>query len=261
MFTKEELKQQLAQLGLKSTDTVMIHTAMKAIGQVQGGADGLIDAFCEYLSDGLFLVPTHTWDAVTPENPFYDVRTSVPNIGVVPRVAARRKDGVRSLHPTHSVWAHGADAEAYVRNEENAGSPAATGFCWDKLADRHAKILLIGVKNDKNTFIHAIEERAKLPDRISEDYYEITITDAAGNEMKKPLHPQYCSKTDDISLFYGNFEKPMVEMGVQTFGRLGNAQVRIVDAMACRQLIMRIYARATEDIFAQHIELPEELYK
>jgi len=42
---------------------------------------------------------------------------------------------------------------------------------------------------------------------------------------------------------------------------LGDACVRIVDAMGCRQLLSKIYTRATEDIFAQHIEIPEKLYK
>ena len=261
MFTKEELKEQLSQLGMKPTDTVVIHPSMRAIGDVEGGPEGLIDAFCEYLSDGLLVVPTHTWDNVTPDNPYYDVGTSVPNIGLIPRTAAFRKDGVRSLHPTHSVWAHGTDAEDYVRNEENAPSPTPKGFCWDKLADRHAKILLIGVKNDKNTFIHSIEERLVLPDRISDKPYDIHITNQKGQTLTHPFYQQSCSKTEDISLFFGIFEKPMVEMGVQTFGKLGNATVRIVDAMGCRELLTTIFTRSQEDIFAQHIDLPENLYK
>lgn len=261
MFTKEELKNQMSRMGLKATDIVVIHSSMGAIGEVEGGPDGLIDAFCEYLSEGLFIVPTHTWDEVTPENPYYDVRTSVPNIGLIPRTAAFRKDGVRSLHPTHSVWAHGADAVRYVQNEENALSPTPKGFCWDKLADRHAKILLIGVGNDKNTFIHSIEERLALPDRISDTPYDITIANQKGERYTHPFYPQYCSKTEDISLFFGMFEKPMVEMGVQTFGKLGNATVRIVDAMGCRELLTTIFTRSQEDIFAQQIDLPESLYR
>lgn len=261
MFTKEELKKQMSIMGLQATDTVVIHSSMRAIGEVEDGPNGLIDAFCEYLCDGLFVVPTHTWDDVTPDNPYYDVRTSVPNIGVIPRTAAFRKDGIRSLHPTHSVWAHGADAAEYVRDEENALSPTPMGFCWDKLADRHAKILLIGVGNEKNTFIHSIEERLALPDRISDEPYDITIVDGKGRSYTHPFYQQYCSKTEDISWFFGMFEKPMVEMGVQTFGQLGNAAVRIVDAMGCRNLLSKIYQRAEEDIFAQQIELPEYLYK
>ena len=261
MYTKEELKEQLSQMGIKSTDTVMIHTSMKEIGQVEGGPDGVLDVFCEYLKDGLFLVPTHTWLEVTQDNPVFDVRTAVPNIGLIPRTAAFRKDGIRSLHPTHSLWAKGAEAEDYVHYEEMADSPATPGCCWDRLADRHGKILLIGVKNNKNTFIHSVDERAKLPDRISPDSFEVTITDHQGNVIKKAMHYHKCSKTDDISIYYGNFEKPMVELGVQTFGKFGDAEVRVVDAMACRELIMKIYARSKEDIFAQHIEIPTELYR
>ena len=261
MFTKEDLKKQLQAMGLQPNDTVVIHTSMKAIGDVEGGAEGVIDTFCEYLSEGLFLVPTHTWEEVTQDNPYYDVRTSVPNIGLIPKTAAFRKDGVRSLHPTHSIWAHGAQAEEFVANEENAPSPTPKGYCWDKIADYQGKILLIGVENDKNTFIHSIEERTNLPDRISDKPYDITITDRDGNRLTHPFYQQYCSKTEDISWFFGIFEKPMVEMGVQTFGRFGNAKVCIVDAMGCRELLTKIFTKAEEDIFAQHIVLPESLYR
>ena len=261
MFTKDALKKQLQAMGLKPTDTVVIHTSMKAIGDVEGGAEGVIDTFCEYLSEGLFLVPTHTWDNVTPDNPYFDVRTSIPNIGLIPRTAAFRKDGVRSLHPTHSLWAHGTDAESFVANEENAPSPTPKGYCWDKIADRHGKILLIGVGNEKNTFIHSIEERIALPDRISDQSYAITVTDSDGNSLTHPFYQQYCSKTEDISWFFGNFEKPMVEMGVQTFGSFGDAKVCLVDAMGCRKLLTKIFTNAEADIFAQHIVIPENLYR
>ena len=159
------------------------------------------------------------------------------------------------------MWAHGADAAEFVRNEEKALSPTPKGFCWDRVADRNAKILLIGVGNDKNTFIHAVEERVALPDRISDKAYDITITDQQGNTMTHPFYQQHCSKTEDISCFFGIFEKPMLEMGVQTFGKFGNACVRIVDAIGCRELLTRIFYRAQEDIFAQHAPLPEALYK
>ena len=65
MYTKEELKQQLHQMGISEKDTVLIHTSMKAIGTVEGGPECVIDTFCEYLTEGLLLVPTHTWDDVT----------------------------------------------------------------------------------------------------------------------------------------------------------------------------------------------------
>lgn len=260
MYTKADLQSDLRKMGVRPDDTVLIHTSMKAIGMVEGGADAVIDAFCEYLTDGLFLVPTHTWATVNADNPVYDVRTSEPCIGWLPRTAAKRPDGVRSLHPTHSIWAHGRDAEAFVRGEEKAGSPGAPGFCWDKLADMGAKILLIGVSHNRNTFIHSVDEKAGLPDRLG-DAYEVTITGHAGERMRVMMRPHRCSRTNDVSQFYVNFEKPLCELGAQTMGRLGDADVRMVDAKKCREIILRIYSRAKEDIFTELRDVPEELYR
>ena len=260
MITKAELKRQLAQMGILPTDTVLIHTSLRAVGSVEGGADGFLDAFCEYLEDGLFLVPTHTWADVNQDNPVFDVSASAPCIGTVPKIAAFRKDGIRSLHPTHSIWAHGKQAESYVRGEENAHSPGPVGFCWDRLADVGAKILLIGVTHNRNTFIHAIDERAGLPDRIGVKPYRAIIIDHTGNRLEIPMHPHLCTKTNDVSQFYVNFEKPLIRLGAQKMGRLGNAEVRIVDARLCREIILRIYSRAKEDIFTEFREIPEELY-
>ena len=261
MVSKQQLKDDLRAMGIGPDDTVLIHTSLKAVGEVEGGAEGFIDAFCEYLQEGLFLVPTHTWNEVNAEHPLYDVRTSVPCIGIVPRVAAFRKDGIRSLHPTHSVWAHGRNAEAFIRGEENAASPAPVGFCWDRLADVGARILLIGVGHNRNTFIHSVDERMNLPDRLGAAPYLVTITDYDGNTVTHPMRPHSCSKTNDVSQFYVNFEKPLTELGAQKVGTLGNAQVRIVDAAKCREIVSRIYERADSDIFTEYREIPESLYR
>ena len=44
MYTKEELKQQLRNVGLTGKETILIHSSMKAIGEVEGGADIVLDA-------------------------------------------------------------------------------------------------------------------------------------------------------------------------------------------------------------------------
>ena len=261
MITKQQLKDDLQAMGIRPDDTVLIHTSLKSVGEVEGGADGFIDAFCEYLKDGLFLIPTHTWNDVNADNPLYDVSASVPCIGAVPRVAAFRKDGIRSLHPTHSIWAHGKTAADFIRGEENAASPAPMGFCWDRLADVGAKILLIGVGHNRNTFIHSVDERVDLPDRLGAVPYEVTIVDHSGNRLIRSMRPHRCSRTNDVSQFYVNFEKPLTELGAQKTGKMGNAEVRIVDAKQCRDIVSGIYNRAESDIFTEYCEIPEHLYK
>lgn len=261
MFTREDLQRDMQKMGLKKDDTVLIHTSLRAVGEIENGADGLIDAFCDYLCDGLFLVPTHTWDSVTAKNPVYDVRKSVPCIGTLPRIAAFRPDGVRSLHPTHSIWAHGRRAKEFIAGEENASSPAPVGFAWDRLADEGAKILLIGVTHNRNTFIHSVDERAQLADRLAPEPFDVTIIDENGRSVVRSMRPHRCSRTNDVSQFYVNFERPLIEMGAQTMGTLGNAQVRIVDATKCREVVLRIYSRSPEDIFTDYTDIPETLYR
>lgn len=50
MYTKEELKQQLRNVGLTGKETILIHSSMKAIGEVEGGADIVLDAWMEYFA-------------------------------------------------------------------------------------------------------------------------------------------------------------------------------------------------------------------
>ena len=74
-------------MGIKPNDKVVIHTSMKAIGETEGGPDGVIDAFCEYLQEGMLIVPAHTWVHITPENPVFDVRNTPADIGLIPKIA------------------------------------------------------------------------------------------------------------------------------------------------------------------------------
>lgn len=261
MFSKNDLIDQIKVMGITPSDTVLIHTSMRAVGEVENGADGVIDAFRDYLTDGLFLVPTHTWANVSREQPVYDVRSTVPCIGALPRAAAFRADGVRSLHPTHSIWATGKGAAEYIKNEENAPTPGTPGYAWDRLAEVGAKILLIGVGNDKNTFIHAVEEVADIPDRLHPEPFEVTIYDRDGNIYRHPYVGHYCSRSNDVSRQFVNFEKPLTELGAQQFGKLGNAVVRIVDARMCRDIILKIYSRTEADLCIEFMDIPEELYR
>ena len=68
-MTKKELQTQLSEMGLRPDDTLLMHSSMKAIGDVEGGADTVLDALMEYFSDGLLLLPTHTWASINADIP------------------------------------------------------------------------------------------------------------------------------------------------------------------------------------------------
>lgn len=54
-YTKADLKHDLAVMGLTGNETILIHSSMKSIGPVEGGADTVLDAWMEFFAEGLQL--------------------------------------------------------------------------------------------------------------------------------------------------------------------------------------------------------------
>lgn len=256
-YTKKDLTDHLAALGIKHDDTVLIHTSYKAVGELEGGPDAFIDAFCEYLSDGRFIIPTHTWGNVNPENPVYDVARTEPCIGLIPRIAARRADGIRTLHPTHSVWIRARDAESFGAGEENAETPAPVGGLWWKLGECGAKILLIGVGLNRNTYIHAVDEIAELDDRLESDSFEVTVIDGNGGVRVRKMHRHFNTGSEN----FGIFERPLIHRGALKRGKLCDADTLVVDAKKCRDVLLGIYEKTSENFCLAGQEIPKKYWQ
>lgn len=243
MVTKQDVFEMLESFGIRHDDKVTMHSSLRAIGEIEGRADGLIDAFKEYLYDGLFLVPAHTWANVGPGKPVFDVRKTVPCIGTLATVAAFREDGVRSLHPTHSITAFGKGAAEYVAGEENSKTPAPMGGCLSRLYEENGKILLVGVGHERNTYLHAVDERMDLPNRLSEETFPVDIIDHEGVvHHMDGVHYHYTKGVKTcISDLYPNYKARFEKAGAVVYGKLGNAVVYCCDARKMTDVVMEIW--------------------
>ena len=85
-YTKEDLKEQLRKMGFSGNDAVMVHSSMKALGNVEGGADTVVDAFIEFFSEGMFMTPTHTWKQMSEEYAVFDPKNEPACVGIIPNV-------------------------------------------------------------------------------------------------------------------------------------------------------------------------------
>ncbi|MBR5742576.1 MAG: AAC(3) family N-acetyltransferase [Clostridia bacterium] len=263
MVTAKDIHQFLRESGVRRDDKVTVHVSLRAIGKIENGADGMIDAFSSYLSDGLFIVPTHTWRNVNRQSPYYDVRSTEPCIGTLARIAAFRPDGVRSLHPTHSVAAFGTNAADYVRGEEKYGTPAPPESALSRLYEENGKVLLIGVGHERNTYLHAVDERLKIPDRIDPNAFVITIRDYDGNLIQSPPyhHHHTTALNTGVSDYYPNFKEAFEYVGAVTYSQLGNALVYCCDARKMTDTVRTIWERAGRDLCLVHEPIPEKYYK
>lgn len=123
-YTKQTLQQDLAAMGLTGTETILIHSSIKSIGAVEGGADTVLDALMEFFAEGLLLLPTHTWQSIDQDHPVFDVRRSPCCVGILPELFRQRPGVVRSLHPTHSIAACGRGAAEYLQGNWKITPPA-----------------------------------------------------------------------------------------------------------------------------------------
>ncbi len=259
--TRDDIHAMLEGFGIRHDDCVMVHTSLRHIGPIEGRAEAMLDAFCSYLCDGLFLVPTHTWGTVCPQNPLFDVRRTVPSIGVFPQIAAReaflRENAVRSLHPTHSVAAFGRRAKEFVKGEENRKTRTGAGSVWARLYDENAKILLLGVGLDRNTYMHVIEEELYCASFIRHKVYNPTVIRADGSRF---VDYGYSEEGVWSSFFFPNFEKPFLDLGIMRIGKLGNAEVRFMEARRIRDAMLVICRSAGYDVCGHTHRIPEKYY-
>lgn len=193
-YNKQQLQDQLESMGLKGDETILIHSSMKSIGEVDGGADTVLDAWMEYFKDGLLLLPTHTWKTVNADNPVYNPQTTPSCVGLLTNMFMKRDGVIRSLHPTHSMAGYGKSAAEYLAGEEYNNTPCTPGGCYDRLKDAGGKVLLVGVGHERNTYIHSVEEVLNVPNRLSDMPMELVIEllkEDEDNKNKNKKLPHY----------------------------------------------------------------------
>ena len=257
MYKKEDLLKDLERMGIEKTDALMVHSSMKSIGEVEGGADTVVDAFMEYLKDGLFMTPTHTWAQMGPSYPFFDPETEPACVGIIPNVF-RKKDGVlRSLHPTHSIAAYGPGAADYIKGEENVTTPGMPGGCWSRLLDIDAKILLVGCTHTRNTYMHAVEELLDVPERLTEKPCAFQIKMPDGSVKDVEVYRHYNKVNPHISEEYDKLMEAFYECNAAKKVTLGDAQCILCEARGIYEVMKKVLAHEINCIIDRK-EIPRE---
>jgi len=166
MVTKDIIKKTLNELEIHAGDVVLVHSSLKSMGHVDGGAEAVIDAFLETLgSEGTLVMPTLAQKNF--ERAYYDWTLDRPSdVGLITETFRLCPGVVRSDQATHSVTAYGKLAHELTRDHGAFGhrygpfgnTPFAVSSPWQKLYDLpHTKVVFIGVTMMYNTLKHLIE--------------------------------------------------------------------------------------------------------
>ena len=115
-LTQTQIADGLRQTGLHRGDVVLVHSAMRTLGRVRGGADTVVAALLEVVGErGTLVVPTFTFAHEGEEDPIIDPRSDPSEMGAVTEAARTHPQALRSTAYRHSFAAIGRRAEVITR--------------------------------------------------------------------------------------------------------------------------------------------------
>ena len=179
--TIQSLRADLRALGVMPGDTLLVHASLSGIGWVCGGAQAVITALLDALSDGCvtgtLVMPAHSGDWSDPESweappvppewipvirdnlPAFDPAcTPTRGMGAIAELFRTWPGSLRSEHPQLSFAANGPLAGALTSCHPLTpalGEDSPLG----RLYSQNAKILLLGVGYESCTAFHLAEAR------------------------------------------------------------------------------------------------------
>lgn len=237
---KEEIVNELRRMGLQKNDVVMVHTSLKSMGYVCGGAQTIIEALIEVVGEeGTLMMPTQSWRNLDPEEgvhweadesdwklirdhwPAYDKHITPTNtMGAVAEMFRQWPGSIRSDHPARSVCAYGKYAE-YLTKDHDLSNIFGEGSPIARLYELDGKVLLLGVGYDKNTSLHLADIRAEYPGKHNCIQYSAIMEN--GERVWKEYETLFVDG-EDFTEIGSAFEE---HCPVST-GRIGEAEIRLM---------------------------------
>lgn len=161
---RRRIADDLRATGVRPGGVLLIHSSLRSLGPVPGGAETVVQGLLEAVGpDGTLLMPALSYGQVTPQQPIFDARATPSNVGALPEYFRTRSGTLRSLHPTHSVCGLGPLAAQILGQHGEDRTPCGPHSPFHLLPEYGGHILMLGCGLRQNTSMHAVEELAEPP--------------------------------------------------------------------------------------------------
>ena len=246
VVNKDDIKRACLELGIKSDDTVIIHSSLKSFGYVEGGAEAVIDAFKETLSDGTLCFPALNQKNFARAYIDWNIKTTPSDVGFLSETFRLLPDTLRSDQETHSVTAWGVNAK-YITDSHRV--PGTERLClwgnyafsrtspWQRIYELGGKVIFLGVQMRFNTIKHLVEciivddILSSIPDEDikKEASSEVANCFPGPNDIKRPIDEN--GKPGGFWFWYDGvkMEELFDEMGLIKTVRCGDSKIMCVD--------------------------------
>jgi len=162
---RADIIQGLRALGVQPGMGLMVHSSLRSLGHVEGGAATVVAALMDVLTpEGTLVMPSFNHGVPFEDDGpgYYDPRATPTINGAIPDHFWRLPGVERSLDPTHPFAAWGQHARRYTEFHHRTltmGPESPLGL----LLQDDGYCLLLGVDYYSNTFHHAVETATGAP--------------------------------------------------------------------------------------------------
>jgi aminoglycoside N3'-acetyltransferase len=205
--TREKLVEDLEALDLPEGAVLLVHTSLKRLGYVEGGPSSLVEALIEMVVRrrcGTLAMPCFSiqgsMHATLSSGRMFDVRSTPCNLGAIPETFRRYPGVRRSVHPTHSIAAHGHMADWIVQDHHLCGSSFGEGSPMVRMMELGGLLAGLGTNLGTVTFYHCLEDlETDFPISVysADSPFHVRCLDGQGrvHEWELPAHAPGRAKT------------------------------------------------------------------
>ncbi|MBN1808665.1 MAG: AAC(3) family N-acetyltransferase [Planctomycetes bacterium] len=248
-LTAEEIAEDLRVLGLKRGDIVLVHSSLRAMGLVEGGAGAVVEGVVRAVgAEGTAMFPTLTGSKeLGPSSPpVFDPAETKCWTGAIPEAARMHGGALRSLHPTHSTAAIGALRGEMCYAHEVSATPCGWETPYLRAARSGGKVVFIGCDLASNTTYHGVEEAAGVPYHMQRGWTDAEIR-TGGNVRTVRVRLHYYGPGRNFNVLNGELEK----MGVLKRGAVGAARAILVESGPMVETALEALSRDAELFLAE----------
>jgi len=245
MITRPQLAEQFSALGLPKGASVLVHSSLKSLGLVEGGAEAVVEALYDAVGPtGTVMVPNlpfrGTLTAYLEPAPTFDVRSTPSQMGAITEALRLRPDAKRSLHSSHSVAAVGALRDLMTADHEKCDVTCGRFSAYYRNAHRpESFILMIGATLNSMTTFHSVEETCELPYLFSGKVYTSTVLDYEGRRLTIRTR----GYNDGVARAFTRPEPTLLAEGLMKIAKVGEAECRLMDARGTFECVERMVRR------------------
>jgi aminoglycoside 3-N-acetyltransferase len=252
--TRADVVEGLRGVGLRPGQVVLVHSALRTVGHVDGGAETVVAALLDVIGPrGTLVAPTFTFIHEVEAQPIIDPAADPSEMGAITEAVRRHPLARRSTAFRHSFAAIGRRAEV-IASVDPALAPFDLRSAFGVMLALDTQVLLLGVTYANSTSHHFGEWMSDVSYRHQVQRL-VRVRWADGAVVDQPM-ADYQPRPSGDGTYYGprstdfnRLGRLLEERGSATVGVVGNAMAR---RFAMRDLI----ALATEEA-----ELDENIFR